>query len=569
MNRKLLALFLLVLLTACSDGNDNRGGSQWRNEPLVETRMGPVQGMEAQRDTWSWKGIPYAEPPLGQMRFRAPQDPAPWSEPFSADAYGERCTQYSQDGTALVGSEDCLTLNVWRPQSEARDLPVYVWIHGGGNSSGFSGEPSYDGANLADRTGVVYVSLNYRLGPLGWLYNPVLRNGDPDTDSGNFGTLDIIKALEWVRDNIERFGGDPDNVFITGESAGGINVLSMVISPRAQGIFDGGMSQSGLLPNIDLDAAEVFSDSLFPPMLVSEGLANDLVEAEALLQTLSQEELLGILQTADPLSIMDPVPKIGVGLLSFPFIFPDGHVIVENGPDSFQQGNYPNKVPLILGTNTGDVRLFLFALAFELSLDMELYNAVADIGGLLWKAAGADEVAASIADLPDQPEVYVYTFGWGRYQEDGSGVTPDPFNYLIGSGHSIDIPFFLGTLDAENQLAGLLFTGENRPGREVLSEEMIGYIRNLLYEGDPNGEKQSQDWYPWSNAEGSPRGIVLDAGFEDLDLGTQQEEVTRQTALDAIEELPPELGEQVLTILLEFPITCAILSDNPSEECVE
>ena len=251
-----------------------------------------------------------------------------------------------------------------------------------------------------------------------------------------------------------------------------------------------------------------------------------------------------------------------------PILFADGEVIIAEGAESFATGNYPNKVPLILGTNSGDVRLFLFALAGVIADNTLLYNSIADIGGMLWKAAGADSIARSISDYADQPDVYVYSFEWGRYTTDGSAVTPERFNYLIGAGHSLDIPFFLDTLDFPNQIASFLFTEDNRASRELLSAQMVGYVRNFIHTGNPNSDELTQQWYPWSNAAGSPKGIVFDASLTELQLGVSYEGVSRELALEALEALPDQaLREQVRSFLLAFPISCTLLSDNPSVDC--
>jgi para-nitrobenzyl esterase len=572
MKKLLIPLLTCMLIAGCGNGSDDDNEGvvvpAWSDSPEVQTLIGMVLGISDANNTWTWKGIPYAAPPMGELRFKAPGDPSPWEDTLSAAEYGSECTQYSQTGEGLIGSEDCLTLNVWRPQTNEQNLPVYVWIHGGGNTVGTSGIDYQDGANLAAKSNVVYVSMNYRLGPFGWLFNQALLDGDPVNDSGNYGTLDIIKSLEWIRDNIERFGGDPNNVFITGESAGGINVLSLLISPKASGLFHKAMSQSGLLAEIDLESAADFSDGLLPDILVAEGLAADPAAAAAALSSMSNEEIRDVLVGAEPASLMAAIPPIGSGLLSMPILFADGHVIVENGSDSFAEGNYPNRVPLILGTNSGDVRLFLFILGGDISEDVPLYNAVSDIGGMLWKAGGADDIARAIVDYSDQPDVYVYSFEWGRYATDGSAVTAAPFNYLVGAAHSVDIPFFLDTLDKENQLAGLLFSEANLEGREKLSAQMIAYVRNFIHTGNPSDDSLIQEWYPWSNAEGSAKAIVFDATLTDLNLRVDYEGVSKEAAQAAIDAMPdPDLRESVKAFLLAFPISCALLSDDPSADC--
>ena len=575
MSRFILVLSVAIFLSACS-GSDNNiynskldESSSWdNNNPQVETASGAVQAQATDNGAWAWLAIPYAAPPVGQLRWQAPQNPQPWTEPLANTSISEACTQFPQVGSDLIGSEDCLYLNVWRPQSSATKLPVYVWIHGGGNSVGSSNDKATMGARLAVRSDVVYVSMNYRLGPLGWLNDSALHNGDLDTDSGNFGTLDIIKSLEWIHNNIERFGGDPDNVIITGESAGGINVLSMLVSPRAEGLFAKAMSQSGLLSDISLADAARFADSIKPKILVAEGLAADVDAAKVQLAAMNKQQLKQILLNASAESIYKAVPQIGTGMLYMPFIFADGHVIAANGPRSLVEGNYPNKVPLILGTNSGDVRLFQMILGGSLSANPALYNASAEIGSKLWKAAGADDLAAAMSEVTGQPDIYVYSFEWGHYEEDGSGVTPAPFNYLMGAAHSLDIPFFLDTLDAPAQLTSLLFNENNRVSRELLSDAMISYLQNFIRSANPNGDHAYPDWQPWSNARGSGKYIIFDADFSDLQISMAYDAVSKQAALDALAAIADNnLRNEVNDFLMNFSISCRFLSSQPSLDC--
>lgn len=562
----IIALASCIVLSACSGTDDD---PSWENTPQVQTESGIVQAQSTDNNAWAWLAIPYAAPPIDELRWQAPRDPEPWQEPLANDALSDMCSQLPQDDSGgILGSEDCLYLNVWRPQTSTTDLPVYVWIHGGGNSAGSADEPTYHGANLAVRSDLVYVSMNYRVGPFGWLYDSALHTGDPDTDSGNFGTLDIIKSLEWIRDNIERFGGDPDNVIITGESAGGINVLSLLVSPRADGLFHKAMSQSGLLANISLDDGARFSDAIKPEILVGEGLASDTASAESQLSTMTPAQLKDILLNASAESIFNAVPQIGTGLLSMPFIFPDGKVIAADGVRSLNDGSYPNKVPLILGTNSGDVRLFQASLAFGRSFDETLYNLSADIGGMLWKAAGADDLATVMTDISSQPDIYVYSFEWGHYEADDSGITPTYFNYLMGSAHSLDIPFFLDTLDEGGQLIDILFNSSNRQSRELLSAAMISYLQNFIRSGNPNGDHPYPDWQAWSNADGAGKYLVLDADLSDLQIAMRYQAVNKQTALDSLAAIVDNSTRaDVNDFLMDFTISCALLSDQPSVDC--
>ena len=236
---------------------------------------GSIIGFKDHYDTHAYLGIPYAAPPVGELRWRAPQAPTAWSDTFAATQYSAPCIQFwgllaataGEDGE-VVGDEDCLTLSVWAPAHNQAELdqaspnyPVMLWIHGGGNDSGTGN--LYQGHHLAGTKQVVVVSINYRLGLLGWLSQRAIRESatNPADASGNFGTLDIIAALQWVQQNIAAFGGDPNRVTIFGESAGGKNVYSMLLSPLAKGLFHGAIAQSGTADTTKLALAEDWSDN--------------------------------------------------------------------------------------------------------------------------------------------------------------------------------------------------------------------------------------------------------------------------------------------------------------------
>jgi para-nitrobenzyl esterase len=240
-----LALAGLALLGAASI---SAAQATTQPAPVVRTQSGRVQGVSAD-GVAVFKGLPYATPPVGELRWREPQPPSPWKGVRKADSFGNACPQdpsaASLEGGGDPGplSEDCLTLNVWTPAPDASvKRPVMVWIHGGALVIGSSSPPIYDGTAFAAR-GAVVVTINYRLGALGFFAHPAIA-GKQSSGPVNFGLLDQIAALEWVRDNIASFGGDPGNVTIFGESAGGESVLALLASPKARGLFHKGIAQS-------------------------------------------------------------------------------------------------------------------------------------------------------------------------------------------------------------------------------------------------------------------------------------------------------------------------------------
>lgn len=230
------------------------------HRPQVVIDSGPIAGAVDDAGIEVFKGIPYAAPPVGNLRWKAPQPVAPWSAVRDAINFGNRCMQPSSplvQGGHYGVSENCLFLNVWSSaKSTSAHLPVLVWIHGGGFSYGSSNSPLYDGDSFA-RRGLVYVSLNYRLGAFGFLAYPGLTKESPQKSSGNYGVLDQIAALQWVKRNIATFGGDPNNVTIFGESSGSISVSVLTASPLAKGLFKRGIGDSGASLGTTTDTAPV------------------------------------------------------------------------------------------------------------------------------------------------------------------------------------------------------------------------------------------------------------------------------------------------------------------------
>lgn len=217
--------------------------------PIVETKYGKLQG-RTEDELQVFRGVPFAAPPVGELRFRAPRPPEAWEGVRPAEEAGAGSMQTFLPGLELLGAwempvdEDCLTLNIWTPALDGASRPVLFWIHGGGFSGGSGSTPIYDGQHLARRGDVVVVTINYRLGALGFLYNEALTD-DADAASGNYGMRDQIAALHWVRDHISAFGGDPNNITIFGESAGGMSVGVLMGAPEAEGLFQRAIPQSG------------------------------------------------------------------------------------------------------------------------------------------------------------------------------------------------------------------------------------------------------------------------------------------------------------------------------------
>ncbi|MGI9332956.1 MAG: carboxylesterase family protein, partial [Gammaproteobacteria bacterium] len=252
---------------------------------LVKTRYGAVRGYVVEDfNTLAWKGIPYAEPPVGKRRWKAPENPRPWQGVLDATEYGSRCVQPRGNG-----HEDCLYLNIWRPKNKKRELPVFVYIHGGSNTAGSGEGPWYTVAHHYD---AVVVSINYRLGAMGWFLHPALMTANKNDDSGNFGTLDQIQALRWIRNNIGRFGGNPRNVTIAGASAGAQNVSYLMHTRLAKRLFRKAILESNFPGIRPVSAAFKSSKQVLYNLLVSDGTVQDTAAAKRLVETSMTDDLI-------------------------------------------------------------------------------------------------------------------------------------------------------------------------------------------------------------------------------------------------------------------------------------
>ena len=504
---RILLITSTFALAACSDNNNNNNHSSEPEVALgtsVTTASGPIEGIDSERaQSWNFLGIPYAAAPVGDLRWKAPRPVTSWSDTLSTKALPDFCPQFLYFSNQFAGDEDCLYLNVYRPRTQERDLPVFVWIHGGGNNNGDTGQetPAYDGARLAERGNMVVVTVQYRLGALGWLYLPALHGDNELDNSGNFGTLDIIESLKWVQANAAAFGGDTENVTIAGESAGAANVLTLIISEQASGLFHKAVIQS-LGGNVNsTDTAFAQSQALIDDLMAFEGVPDE---------QLSNEELAAYLRSLDP--------QLLLGLANASAIIGDGVVIPVEGYELLETGNFPNKTPVLLGTNKDEQKLYTNPLGFNAYPDgpEELRNAVGRYLSDAWRVAGADNLATRLAGLDDMPQVYVYRFNWGSTDENGNSPLPANFSDTGGAFHSSEISFMMGNEDVFifPAYTSIFFYDENAASRTTMSEVMVSYWSNFAYRGDPNGNSLPI-WEPWSNAPAGPKAVTLDVSYAD------------------------------------------------------
>jgi para-nitrobenzyl esterase len=430
---------------------------------------GPVQGGIA-----SFKGIPYAAPPIGDLRWRPPQPAASRSEIFLASDYGPPCLQPpTLDIQKLeTASEDCLTINIFRPFEVENPLPVMVWFHGGSFADGAGGDPLTDGSWLA-RDGVVVVTFNYRLGPLGWLAHPLLSRDTDDVDA-NLGMMDQIAALRWVAENIGVFGGDAGNVTLFGDTAGGTSVAMLMVSEAAAGLFQKAIIQSGKLREPARPLAEAQAKGREFLRILGVG------EHSSRLREVSSEQLLA----AETTLLDDRFAGFSHTL--------DGNLVQESIAMAFKAG-HERHIPLIIGTNEDEtVRLPEAArrsntdLNIDLNIDLALANETMDLLKQLYPEAGSDQrkLAATLftdrnfveparlvarAHASRDAPTYRYSFSYRPQGSPRGNATSGP-----------EVEFVFGTLGAGT--TGL-FSYKDRETSNV----MRAYWENFARTGDPNG----------------------------------------------------------------------------------
>jgi para-nitrobenzyl esterase len=465
---------------------------------IVDTTHGRLAGREKD-GVLRFAGIPYAAPPVGDLRFAPPAPHAGWTGERDATVFGSSAPQGAGTIEMLTGAgpaesdEDCLFLNVWTAGLDDARRPVMVWIHGGAFTGGSGGIPWYHGTRFVQNGDVVVVTINYRLGALGWLSVAGLPGGEGATD--NAGLLDQIAALEWVRDNIAGFGGNPDDVTIFGESAGGMSVATLMGTPAASGLFHKAIPQSGAAHAVAaLDAAQEVRDRL----LAAAGV-DDLAGLRAI-DTATLIELQGTVGTAYARDMASRPGPPTPGLAFMPIV--DGAVLPEPPIEAVRRGSAAS-VPLLTGTTREEWKLFglmlrrvdgeqtllrrLGRLVEDPRQFADLYRQAADDADHddLWTAIMTDRIfripAIRLAEAQrtHQPDTtWMYQFDWPSTAFDGR----------LGACHALEIPF---VFDCLNRSGTDLFTGPDAP--QALADAMHRSWIAFARDGDP-GHDDLPDW---------------------------------------------------------------------------
>jgi para-nitrobenzyl esterase len=466
--------------------------------PQVKTASGMVEGKD-DGAVHAFLGIPYAAPPVGDLRWKPPVPAEKWSGVRKATEFGAHCMQGKVFGDMNFrdagGSEDCLTLNVWVPApTSGAKLPVMVWIYGGGFVAGTTSEPRQDGTYLAQQ-GVIVVSMNYRLGVFGFFVHPELAKESGRNAAGNYGLLDQVAALQWVHDNIAAFGGDPGNVTIFGESAGSFSVSAQIASPLSKGLFQKAIGESG---------GAFYSGGLsFEPRSVREEKDVKTVSAKLGVSTLGELRAIPAQKLLDAFA-----PPQSPGFDFDPDV--DGYFLPQSVPVIFVAGKQ-NDVPLLAGWNHDEGS---FEIAFspqkptaeslQATAQKEFGEKAAEFLRL-YPSDTSERALRSAEDFAGDRFIAFSTWEWMesqaktgkqpiyRYRFD-LGPPSDPKGPQLGAFHSSEIEYVFGQLDSK---AGVAWRAEDRQ----LSEAMQKYWANFARSGDPNGPGLPK-WPGYSAADG-------------------------------------------------------------------
>ncbi|WP_097200810.1 carboxylesterase family protein [Variovorax sp. YR752] len=570
---------VLAALSACGGGSSGSSGFTFlpsapppapappapppADGPMVrQTTAGKIEGVDdgASSGTYYWKGVPFAQPPVGALRWRAPVAPEAWSDIRQTTKFGNACLQIGRIfspglnntydatiGTNLgkpVGSEDCLFVNIWRPATDEKNLPVLLFVHGGSNISGYTADPLYDGAKLAKTANAVVITASYRLGILGFLNMPQLKpGGTAGDDSGNFSLLDNMAALRFIQNNVANFGGDPGNVTLSGESAGATNLLSVMTSPMAKGLFhkafemSGGISLASNLPPGTLPSLSPASTSLaqgaaiLEKLLVADGTAADATAAKAYIATRTPAQIAEYLRAQDGGKMLGTVVAAGLGSVG---PIPDGTVIPTDPIGAIAADQYV-KVPMLAGNTRDEGKLFAsllgtigfptsgwivndaqrFSLMFNFDPDaaptltvndiIEPFYLPVDKPGTGYNAATAlvtkGLFEANRSNLLDtmktrQSNIWHYRLDWSQEAA--------PWNDVYGASHAFDLPFVFGNF-GPSVLSNVMGGKANEKGRLALSNAVMASIGAFMRKGDPNTPELGATWAPW------PAQLLLDA----------------------------------------------------------
>ncbi|MDC1150740.1 carboxylesterase family protein [Gammaproteobacteria bacterium] len=486
----------------------------------ISTTSGYIKG-HIENKVINYDDIPYAKPPVGSLRWKAPRQ---LNEPdqILQSKNGNHCIQEpSSMGGApgkgiITGTEDCLYLDIKTPiRNDSQLLPVMFWIHGGGNTSGL--KDIYDFSKMVKRYDVIVVTINYRLGAFGWFTHPAIQSDQNGIDkTSNFGTLDIIQALKWVKSNIDSFGGDPNNITIFGESAGGHNVLSLLVAPQAKGLFHKAISQSGYTTSVSKDHAYLTEEDNPIYKHTSNEVVKRLVPNSDKITLFELKEKLYSLSSKDFFSEYSDSSN-----LEMPLLTNDDIVIPKVGlENALKYNRHTNNIPLIAGSNRDEVKLWLAAAEYFVRLDYSLFGSITGIPIVklknedgfeafnfyrseAWKIRGVIEPLSALNDSGNL-QTFAYRYDWDDHRK---FVIAD-FKKLIGASHGTEIPLLTGNNDLVGDYGFLIYP--SGPSKRFLSKNMMLLWSNFAKNGRPGKSSNGIEWLPFNQSTDSKNFLVLD-----------------------------------------------------------
>ncbi len=510
---------LNILLLICIAVNLNA-------EYLISTSSGIVEGNVKNR-VISWNDIPYAEPPIEELRWKAPREANNLNLKIQSKD-NNFCVQKTSSlgGSSqfsnenISGSEDCLYLDIFAPKKASKSnkpLPVMFWIHGGGNTSGL--KDLYDFSKMVRKHNVIVVRINYRLGPFGWFTHPAIQDLQEGEDkTSNFGTMDIIAALSWVQKNIGLFGGDSNNVTIFGESAGGHNVYSLIASKRAHGLFHKAIAMSGYTTSISSKKAYKQEKRSSTSDFTSWNVVNYLTNNEQ--KNLSKKEIRKILLNTSSNDFFELYAN-RESYQEIPLLTADNIIISDIGlRKSLAKKDLINNVPLIAGSNADEVKLWLATAEYFVDLEYSIIGSILDIPKVVlndeeafeafnyyrssaWKIRGVDNPLLNLSKAGNQ-NLFSYRFDW----DDHRRLIVGDFQKLIGAAHATEIPLLAGNtkLVGGYPLSDLIYPPTL--SKFYLSKNMMRFWANFAKSGSPGSSTNSVSWEIYEP--NNPAYLILD-----------------------------------------------------------
>ncbi|MGT2928868.1 carboxylesterase family protein [Streptococcus dentasini] len=512
----------LVTLAACQSVNSSKNHFDNKVEKTVAS--GKLKGhKDAKNKAIEWLGIPYAKAPVKKLRWKAPQKVEDWKGTRDVTKAGKQSIQFSNG--KVTGSEDALNLDVVRPDNNKKKLPVIVFIHGGNNQTGSAQE--IKGNSFVKDVDAVYVSVNYRLGALG--FNPLqaLKTGTAEENSGNYSLLDIAAALDWVKENVETFGGDKNNITLAGFSAGGRDVMATLISPLFKNKYDKAISFSGGMTLADTTPSQETFAKAIAPLVVEDGVKTSEEEAQSWLQTDSQD-VRNYLYKVDAKRLAKLMGNAGIRMSVFPHLYKDGTVIPKEG---FATKTY-NDVPLMLVTGTDEFSMFAASDPYfqedfksgNLFKDPEKtaeFTYAKKYGGQLYRMSNTIDSTRQM-DGKYQSNIYVGQIYYG----DNAEVTPD-LTKTLGSFHGIFEPMLQKPSNYQDYIGDYFQT---QGGRDM-SQAFKTYLKAFLADGNPN-QKGLVSWKPWTS---DGEVLTIDATKDKADIKATRDTQTAQDVLNQMD----------------------------------